>query len=382
MAKKAYVGVNNVARKVSKMYVGVGGIARKVKKAYVGVGGVARLFFQKGMDFNKIQITTRVPLDETASATNSNYVLIGGGETRTQSSTSTQPNLTVDAFDNNLTRTACTDLSGMRSLRGGSSENYAMLASLNSNINIYNNSLSKQTISTTLDQNGTPGGDTLNHCVFETTNLSTQTSLCCIDKSTLSKTNTTGLEIPTGLTTDPSSCSRFKNSWYCFGWGSIYVRSYNENLTRQANVSHASHTSAAGRMGVGTTLNYLICAGGQSSSINYASVFAMDENNTITSISSLNVAASNFSGCGNDEYCMFSNGSSGNSGNVSITTNNYVYAYSDNLTKSLKYASNMGAWTYGSINFKDRLFLPNGRVYSNPSTGSGNYDTGVIDVWS
>lgn len=45
MAKKTYVGVNNVARKVSKMYVGVNGVARKVKKAYVGVNGVAQQFY-------------------------------------------------------------------------------------------------------------------------------------------------------------------------------------------------------------------------------------------------------------------------------------------------------------------------------------------------
>lgn len=43
MAKKCYVGVNGVARKVKKGYVGVDGIARKIKKAYVGVNGVARL---------------------------------------------------------------------------------------------------------------------------------------------------------------------------------------------------------------------------------------------------------------------------------------------------------------------------------------------------
>lgn len=47
MAKKTYVGVNNIARNVSKMYVGVNGVARKVKKAYVGVNGVAREFYQK-----------------------------------------------------------------------------------------------------------------------------------------------------------------------------------------------------------------------------------------------------------------------------------------------------------------------------------------------
>lgn len=48
MAKKVYIGVNNVARKVKKMYVGVGNVARKVKKAYIGVGGVARPFWTGG----------------------------------------------------------------------------------------------------------------------------------------------------------------------------------------------------------------------------------------------------------------------------------------------------------------------------------------------
>ena len=35
MAKKAYIGVNNVARRIKKMYVGVNGIARRIKKAYI-----------------------------------------------------------------------------------------------------------------------------------------------------------------------------------------------------------------------------------------------------------------------------------------------------------------------------------------------------------
>lgn len=48
MAKKTYVGVNNIARNVSKMYVGVNGHAKKIKKAYVGVNGVARQFWSGG----------------------------------------------------------------------------------------------------------------------------------------------------------------------------------------------------------------------------------------------------------------------------------------------------------------------------------------------
>lgn len=41
-----FVGVNNVARKISNCYVGIDGKARKVKAIYVGVNGVARLVWQ------------------------------------------------------------------------------------------------------------------------------------------------------------------------------------------------------------------------------------------------------------------------------------------------------------------------------------------------
>ena len=48
MAKKMYLGVDGIARKIKKGYLGVDGIARKVKKGYIGVGGKARLFWSGG----------------------------------------------------------------------------------------------------------------------------------------------------------------------------------------------------------------------------------------------------------------------------------------------------------------------------------------------
>ena len=48
MAKKCYVGVNGIAKNVSKMYVGVNGVPKKVLKAYVGVNGVPKLFWDGG----------------------------------------------------------------------------------------------------------------------------------------------------------------------------------------------------------------------------------------------------------------------------------------------------------------------------------------------
>lgn len=48
MAKKIYVGVNDVARNVKNIYVGVNGVARKVNKAYVGVNNVSQQFYEAG----------------------------------------------------------------------------------------------------------------------------------------------------------------------------------------------------------------------------------------------------------------------------------------------------------------------------------------------
>ena len=48
MSKKAYIGIDNVARKIKKGYIGINGISRKIKKAYIGIGGVARPFWSGG----------------------------------------------------------------------------------------------------------------------------------------------------------------------------------------------------------------------------------------------------------------------------------------------------------------------------------------------
>ena len=48
MAKGAYLGINNVARKIKKIYIGINGVARKVKKVYIGINGVARLCWSSG----------------------------------------------------------------------------------------------------------------------------------------------------------------------------------------------------------------------------------------------------------------------------------------------------------------------------------------------
>ncbi len=54
MSKGAYIGVDNVARKIKKGYIGVDGIARRIKKAYIGIGGVAKLCYRGKAVFDYI----------------------------------------------------------------------------------------------------------------------------------------------------------------------------------------------------------------------------------------------------------------------------------------------------------------------------------------
>ena len=55
MAKGAYVGINNIAHKVTKGYIGIDSIARKIKKAYVGdSNNLARLWWSSKVEMDKL----------------------------------------------------------------------------------------------------------------------------------------------------------------------------------------------------------------------------------------------------------------------------------------------------------------------------------------
>lgn len=128
MAKKAYAGVSDVARKVSKMYIGVGGVARKVKKAYVGVNGVARLFFQlfqyTGLAYHSGSIATLThAVYENGAASIGNIVIFAGGLNRSRSISSSQ----AISINTSNTKTVLTGLSSGRGYcYGASNDNYAI----------------------------------------------------------------------------------------------------------------------------------------------------------------------------------------------------------------------------------------------------------------
>ena len=117
MAKKTYIGVNNVARQVKKVYIGVNGVARKVKKIYIGVANIARQVFGGG---ELRYYGTATSLSEARKYLAATSVgLFGGGFPG--------PLSTVDAYDTSLTRTSPTALSVVRGdLAATSVGNYAL----------------------------------------------------------------------------------------------------------------------------------------------------------------------------------------------------------------------------------------------------------------
>lgn len=77
MSKTAYIGIDNLSRKVKTMYVGVEGIARKVKKAYIGVDGVAREWYSAGKKASEYGVGDSVLLSENGK--NVEYIVVQQG---------------------------------------------------------------------------------------------------------------------------------------------------------------------------------------------------------------------------------------------------------------------------------------------------------------
>ena len=107
-----------------KGYVGVGGVARKLKKGYIGVGGVARPCWSGGeLSYYGTAATLTNSIAYHAGTSVGNYALFGGGYYHPSAATYS----TVNAYSNALTRSTPTALSTARChLAAASVGNYAL----------------------------------------------------------------------------------------------------------------------------------------------------------------------------------------------------------------------------------------------------------------
>lgn len=123
MAKKAYIGVDGIARKIKKGYVGVDGIARKIKKAYIGIGGVARPCWSSGLEY--YGTIDPLPQDMTAHAatTVGQYGMLFGGIRNPKAAIAYNKSLTVVPVDGlsveRKTRPAATKVGSYAVVGGG-----------------------------------------------------------------------------------------------------------------------------------------------------------------------------------------------------------------------------------------------------------------------
>lgn len=77
MAKKMYIGVNGVARKVKTPYIGVDSKARKVKAGYIGVNGVARKFYEGSAPLSELPVGSSVYLN--VNGTRTEFLVVHNG---------------------------------------------------------------------------------------------------------------------------------------------------------------------------------------------------------------------------------------------------------------------------------------------------------------
>ena len=97
MAKRAYIGVNGVARKIKKGYLGIDGVARRIRKAYIGIGGVARPCWGSGeLEYYGTVTPLSVARANLAAVTIGDYALFGGGYGGSYSKD-------IDIYDKSLT---------------------------------------------------------------------------------------------------------------------------------------------------------------------------------------------------------------------------------------------------------------------------------------
>jgi len=125
MAKKAYIGVEGIARKIKKGYIGVDEIARKIKKAYIGIGGVARpCFSSSGLHYYGEITSLGASLYDFAATSVGDYALFGGGAISVSN-----PRDYVKAYNSSFTQMTPTALSVAREeLTATSVGNYALFA--------------------------------------------------------------------------------------------------------------------------------------------------------------------------------------------------------------------------------------------------------------
>lgn len=296
MSKGAYIGVDNVARKIKKGYIGVDGVARKIKKAYIGVGGVARPCWGSGApeSWGTTTELTYQRCSEAYGTSVGNYALFATAGNSNPSFTSY-----VNAYDSALVKTTASNLSQNRfNMAATSVGSYALFGggnywqdSATSKVDAYNESLTRSTptaLSSNMDMhNATSVG---NYALFGGGNKAygidsdgngTQTASNVVNAYNASLTRSVPTALSTTRTTRNGAASNgtyalFAGGYYDYDSYGNQVDAYNSSLTRSAaaTMSYNRHSVVGARVG-----NYALFGGGTRYSSGYKYVPNVDAYN-------------------------------------------------------------------------------------------------------
>lgn len=380
MAKGIYVGVDSKARKVTKAYIGVDNKARKVKKGYIGVAGVARPFFsaeRKVMYYGKAtDLSAGKYFPPTANA--GDYAVIGPVGSP----------FGVDAYNSSLVRSNPANASYQSSWNFGASVGgYALFPVSKSEseyaVNAYSSSLVKSNAASLSTPRyylqGTQNGS---YAMFaggfrNYTNGSGRTYLNNVDayKPNLTRVNAGSLSRQQQL----GGAANIRD-YMIFAGGSIYTQStkaytyYNTVYAYTSNLTYSNPTALStsrDNMGSASVGDYVLFAGGVSSSGASSTVDAYNSNlvrSTVTALSKARVMPHGTSL--NKEFALFAGGYYDS---ITGTVYNTVDVYDANLVRSSIDNLSVARGGVGAISTGDYALFAGGH-------GGGNAQS-VVDVY-
>lgn len=405
MAKKMYLGVDNLARKIKKQYLGVDNKARKVKKGYIGVGGVARPFWCGEPAYYGEITPLSVARSGLAATTVGNYALFAGGSVGYwgTSDASATGFVTVDAYSTNLTKTTAPSMGVKRSgLTATTVGNYALFAGgqynsgsstyYNYTVDVYDNTLTKMSSLslgyTSVDTSTSP--PTSYHHVCAGTGMSSTTvaDVALFSRgSHCASTDVMDSNIYSVTSTLVSSqlgaaFSRYNASATTAGMHAVFYGG--ATSSKSATVIHADLTSTTATIGSNTfNLNnnaaatagdFAVFAGGEGSfstsgSVKYPYVYALSASLVASTLSDLSAPKARLSATTVGSLAIFAGGYSSSKASAAASdTSDIIDIYDTNLVQTSALSLSVKRGELASTAIGDYALFAGGYDLANEAT--------------
>lgn len=333
MAKKAYIGVDGVARKIKKGYIGVDGKARKIKKAYIGIGSVARPCWSGGelAYYGKI---ANLWIDRAylAATTVGDYAIFGGGYGNGASSSG----MYADAYNKSLTK----PYTNWNTIQFGG------------------NGFDMSPAATTIGNYALFGGGY--YCYDDPYYMA---MVNAVDSSLTVNRSVTSLRVPRS---ELAAASTKTYAWFGGGGngGALkYVDAYNSSLTRNL----PAHLISERRKLAATTVgNHVLFGGGEKNYSNHTAVEAYNDSLTKVTVPSIfTYARSQLAATAIGKYALFGGG---------VTSTSVMEVYDEALTRTNSISLSESKFALAATTVGDFALFAGGSISGAASATADAFD--------